>query len=78
MLIAFCQNGATRNKVVGVFVKNSKMDEETQLPTESLSPAHALLHWMVARADDDETMQANLLTMVFVREVLTVFKISYY
>lgn len=71
LLIAFCQNGATRNKVVGVFVKNSKMDEETQLPTESLSPAHALLHWMVARADDDETMQANLLTMVFVREVLT-------
>ena len=49
------------------------MNDETQLPTEtSLSPAQAVLHWISQTEQDDAVVQANVLSMVFIREILTV------
>ena len=62
-----------RKRVVSVFIKQSIIDEETQLANEvSLSPAQALLHWVNVTQKDDISILACTLAMVFLRDVLYV------
>lgn len=73
LAIALCEKDTMRKRVVSVFIKQSIIDEETQLANEaSLSPAQALLHWVNVTQKDDISILACTLAMVFLRDVLYV------
>lgn len=71
LLVSFCEKDKLRKHVVSVFVKQSIMDDETQLPsTPSLSPAQAVLQWISNADKNDMSVQTTIMSMVFLREVL--------
>ena len=72
LLIEFCQQPCLRTKVFYVFIKNSNVSAETQLADEiMLSPAQSLLHWISSSGNEDTVIQANILSLVFLKELFT-------
>ncbi|XP_065684647.1 protein CIP2A homolog L isoform X2 [Hydra vulgaris] len=70
LLILFCGKECTSSKILEIFIDQCN-DEETQL--QSLTSSQAVLHWIVqpSAQNDDVTGHSSLLSIVFVREIIS-------
>lgn len=71
LLIQFCSQPNICGRVIQSFMKNYA-GAETQMPDDILqSPAQAVLHWISRSEREDSIVQANLLSLCFLKELLT-------
>jgi len=72
LLIEYCKHPVLITYVIKVFVKNIS-DGETQIQDDVvLSPAQSLLHWISRSEREDVLVQVNILSLVFLKDMLNV------